>query len=210
MIKDLNLATLIVDKLRKIIDNPASELVFSNEFELLIAVMLSAQCTDKRVNMVTKELFARYNNPYDIANMDLSELEDIIKSCNYYHNKAKNIIETCKILVERFDGQVPNDHSDLLSLKGVGNKTANVIEAVAFKKQAFAVDTHIYRVSKRLGLSKAKNPTLCEKDLVKFFKDFDFGEVHHLLLLFGRYFCTAKNPKCDNCEMKDICKEIER
>ena len=210
MIKDLNLATLIVDKLRKIIDNPVSELEFSNEFELLIAVMLSAQCTDKRVNMVTKELFARYNNPYDIANMDLSELEDIIKSCNYYHNKAKNIIETCKMLVERFDGQVPNDHSDLLSLKGVGNKTANVIEAVAFKKQAFAVDTHIYRVSKRLGLSKAKNPTLCEKDLVKFFKDFDFGEVHHLLLLFGRYFCTAKNPKCDNCEMKDICKEIER
>lgn len=210
MIKDLNLATLIVDKLRKIIDNPVSELEFNNEFELLIAVMLSAQCTDKRVNMVTKELFARYNNPYDIANMDLSELEDIIKSCNYYHNKAKNIIETCKILVEKFDGQVPQDHSDLLSLKGVGNKTANVIEAVAFKKQAFAVDTHIFRVSKRLGLSKAKNPTLCEKDLVKFFKDFDFGEVHHLLLLFGRYFCTAKNPKCNNCEMKDICKGIER
>lgn len=210
MIKDLNLATLIVDKLRKIIDNPVSELEFNNEFELLIAVMLSAQCTDKRVNMVTKELFARYNNPYDIANMDLSELEDIIKSCNYYHNKAKNIIETCKILVEKFDGQVPQDHSDLLSLKGVGNKTANVIEAVAFKKQAFAVDTHIFRVSKRLGLSKAKNPTLCEKDLVKFFKDFDFGEVHHLLLLFGRYFCTAKNPKCINCEMKDICKGIER
>ena len=210
MIKDLNLATLIVDKLRKIIDNPVSELEFNNEFELLIAVMLSAQCTDKRVNMVTKELFARYNNPYDIANMDLSELEDIIKSCNYYHNKAKNIIETCKILVEKFDGQVPQDHSDLLSLKGVGNKTANVIEAVVFKKQAFAVDTHIFRVSKRFGLSKAKNPTLCEKDLVKFFKDFDFGEVHHLLLLFGRYFCTAKNPKCNNCEMKDICKGIER
>ena len=177
-----------------------------NEFELIIAVMLSAQCTDKRVNMVTEKLFKNFKTPYDFNNMKLDQLEEYIKSCNYYHNKAKNIIETCKILVEKFNGQVPNEHSDLLSLKGVGNKTANVIEAVAFKKQAFAVDTHIYRVSKRLGLTNAKNPTLCEKDLVKIFKDFDFGEVHHLLLLFGRYFCKAIAPRCNECKLKDKCR----
>lgn len=201
--------TKIVDSLKKLISNPISELEFSNTFELLIAVMLSAQCTDKRVNIVTRQLFKRYKEPKDFVNISIEELENMIKSCNYYHNKAKNIIDTCKILVDKFDGQVPSNHEDLTSLKGVGNKTANVVLAVGFNKQAFPVDTHILRVSNRLGLVVTKNPTDCEKVLVKIFEDENFGQVHHLMLLFGRYYCTARNPKCDNCVLRDICKYIQ-
>ena len=201
-----DLATIIESRLSNLIKNPASELNFSNTFELLIAVMLSAQCTDKRVNMVTDVLFKKYKTPKDFSKLKLEELESIIKSCNYYHNKAKNIIETCKILVEKFNGQVPSEHTELISLPGVGNKTANVVEAVGFQKQAFAVDTHILRVSNRLGLANTNNPTHCEKELVQIFNEKDFGQVHHLILLFGRYYCTARNPKCEMCVMKDICK----
>ena len=208
MKKTLNLGTEIQSRLRKLITNPVSELKFKNVFELLIAVMLSAQCTDKRVNLVTDELFKKYKTPKDFTKLTIEELEDKIKSCNYYHNKAKNIIETCKIIVEKFDGQVPNNHDDLVSLSGVGNKTANVVRAVGFNEQAFAVDTHILRVSNRLGLSDTKNPNICEEDLKKIFEGIDFVEMHHLILLFGRYYCTAKNPKCENCILKDLCKVI--
>lgn len=203
-----DLATIIESRLRKLIKKPVSELNFSNNFELLIAVMLSAQCTDKRVNMITGELFKKYKTPKDFSELTIEELESMIKSCNYYHNKAKNIIETSKILVEKYNGQVPSEHKELVGLKGVGNKTANVVEAVGFNKQAFAVDTHILRVSNRLGLVCTKNPTICEKSLVNLFKEKNFREVHHLLLLFGRYYCTAKNPKCDGCILKDICKYV--
>lgn len=203
-----DLATIIESRLQNLIKNPVSELKFSNAFELLIAVMLSAQCTDKRVNLITDGLFKKYKTPSDFASLKLEELELMIKSCNYYHNKAKNIIETSKILVEKYNGQVPSEHKDLVSLKGVGNKTANVVEAVGFNKQAFAVDTHILRVSNRLGLAATNNPTLCEKELIKIFEEKDFRIVHHLLLLFGRYYCTARNPKCDNCVLRDICKYI--
>ena len=208
MKNNLDLSTIIEQRLSELIKNPVSELIFSNQFELLIAVMLSAQCTDKRVNLVTAELFKKYKTPKDFAALDVVELEQIIKSCNYYHNKAKNIIETSKMLIEKYNGEVPSNHDDLIKLKGVGNKTANVIEAVGFGKQAFAVDTHILRVSNRLGLVNTKSPDVCEKSLVKLFKDKDFGQVHHLMLLFGRYYCTARNPKCETCVLKDICKNI--
>lgn len=197
---------IVLEYLRKIITKPESELNYSNEFELLIAVMLSAQCTDKRVNIVTNELFKKYNKPNDFAKLSVQELENDIKSCNYYHNKAKNIISTSKMLVEKFGGVVPSNHDQLVSLPGVGNKTANVVQAVGFNKQAFAVDTHILRVSNRLGFADTKNPNTCENCLKEIFRDDDWGKVHHLLLLFGRYYCTARNPKCETCELKDICK----
>jgi endonuclease-3 len=196
----------VFDILDKLIPNPQSELKYSNEFELLVAVMLSAQCTDKRVNIVTEELFKVYKTAYDFAKLEVEELEKYIKSCNYYHNKAKNIINASKQIVEDFGGRVPSSHEDLVSLAGVGNKTANVVQAVAFGDQALPVDTHILRVSNRLGFADTKNPTVCERKLKELFVGCDYGKLHHLLLLFGRYYCMARNPKCENCVLKDICK----
>lgn len=200
----------IVSKLRNIIDNPKSELNYTNNFELLIAVMLSAQCTDKRVNIVTSELFKKYKTPADFANLKIEELESMIKSCNYYHNKAKNIILASQMLQEKFNGEVPSSHEDLVSLPGVGNKTANVVQAVGFKMQAFAVDTHILRVSNRLGFVQTNNPNVCEENLKLIFEKEDWGEVHHLMLLFGRYYCMARNPKCEECVLRSLCDHIKK
>ena len=203
------LGEIIKTRLEKIIDKPESELKFNNVFELLIAVMLSAQCTDKRVNMVTEELFKVYKTPYDFSRLSCEELEEKIKSCNYYHNKAKNIISACKILVEKYDGQVPPTHEELMTLTGVGHKTANVVLVVGFHKDALPVDTHILRVSNRLGLCETNNPTKCENEIKDYFQKQDYGLMHHLILLFGRYFCTARNPKCENCVLKDKCKYVK-
>ena len=186
-----------------------TELDYDPPFHLLIAVILSAQCTDRRVNMVTEKLFLEYKTPQDFAKISLQDLEEKIKSCNYYHNKAKNIIATAKILVEKYNGQVPSDHKDLVMLPGVGNKTANVVEAVGFGKQAFPVDTHILRVSNRWGFVNTDKPDMCEKELKKIFKNFDYAKMHHLMLLFGRYYCTAKTPKCEGCVMRDMCKFLK-
>ena len=197
---------LVVERLRGVITDPKSELIFSNNYELLVAVMLSAQCTDKRVNEVTKVLFKQYPTINHLANANLPDIENCIKSCNFFHNKAKNIIATAQIIVDKYNGEIPSNHTDLVSLPGVGNKTANVVEAVGFGKQAFAVDTHILRVSNRLGIAKTSSPDECEVVLKKFYKGFDYGEVHHLMLLFGRYHCTARNPKCTDCVFKNECK----
>ena len=196
----------IVKSLQGLIPEPKSELNFSNNLELLIAVMLSAQCTDKRVNIITEKLFKKYHTAEDYAATTYEELAEDIKSCNYYQNKAKNIVNACKMIVERFGGEVPSSHSDLVSLPGVGNKTANVVQAVGFNIPAFAVDTHILRVSNRLGLAKTDSPDKCEEKLKSIFKKEQWGDVHHLMLLFGRYYCLARNPKCENCVLKDICK----
>ena len=201
---------VIFNKLDELIDSPESELEFSNEFELLIAVMLSAQCTDKRVNMVTKNLFSKFKTPSDFASLAVEELEQYINSCNYYHNKAKNIIITCRLLLDKFDGKVPTTHEELVTLPGVGNKTANVVQAVAFGQQALPVDTHILRVSNRLGLVDTSNPDICERELKRIFKDCDYGKLHHLLLLFGRYHCMARNPKCSGCVLADECKTYSK
>ena len=200
-------AKIIFERLNKLIPNPKSELEFNNEFELLIAVMLSAQCTDKRVNIITSELFKKYKTPKDFASLSQDELLTYISSCNYCNNKAKNIISACKAIVERFGGKVPTLHEDLISLDGVGHKTANVVQAVAYGQQAFPVDTHILRVSNRLGIVSTKNPNECEKVLKDVFSGFDYAKMHHLLLLFGRYYCTARTPNCDGCVLKEFCKK---
>lgn len=200
-------ANEIVTRLQGLIPSPQSELIFSNTLELLIAVMLSAQCTDKRVNIITKGLFKKYKSANDYACVSYDELANDIKSCNYYHNKARNIVDACKVLVDKFQGVVPSNHEDLVSLPGVGNKTANVVLSVGFDIPAFAVDTHILRVSNRLGLADTISPDKCEKSLKELFEESQWGEVHHLMLLFGRYYCTARNPKCATCVLKDICKE---
>lgn len=193
-----------VDYLNQLFPVAKCELKFNSTFELLIAVILSAQCTDKRVNLVTEKLFQEYNTPQDFANMSQKLLEKKIHSCGFYHNKAKNIISASKQIVEKFAGQVPSNYDDLLSLAGVGRKTANVVSSNAFGNNVIAVDTHVLRVSNRLGFTNSKNPNVCEKDLTKKFeKDLDI--LHHKMVLFGRYYCKALKPECDNCKLKDKC-----
>lgn len=196
----------VLNSLRSVIKNPVSELDFADNFQLLIAVILSAQCTDKRVNIVTKELFKRWGTPNLLASADVEEVESVIKPCGFYHNKSKNIIECSRQIVERFGGQVPSDLKSLMSLSGVGRKTANVVLAVAFNTPAIPVDTHVYRVSRRLGLSDAENVCDVENDLMASFDRSDWAELHHLILLFGRYYCTARNPKCTDCVFGKNCK----
>lgn len=201
-------AKKIIDLLDNFIKNPETELEYSSNFELLVAVILSAQCTDKRVNMVTKTLFKKYNTPYDFANLKQLELEELIHPCGFYHNKAKNIIACSKKLVEEYNGIVPSNFDDLCKLPGVGRKTANVMLIVAFNKPAIPVDTHIFRVSNRIGLTNAKNEFETEQQLMKLFSNYknDWGKIHHLILLFGRYNCKAIKPQCVNCILKDYCK----
>lgn len=191
--------------LSSVIENPKCELNYNSNFELLIAVMLSAQCTDKRVNQVTEKLFKKYNTPKDFASISLEELEKEIYSCGFYRNKAKNIISMSKDLIGKFNGEVPNNREQLESLSGVGRKTANVVLNVGFNKNTIAVDTHVLRVSKRLQLTKSDNPLIVEKDLMKSFNEEDWGKLHHTLILFGRYYCKSQNPKCENCVLKKYC-----
>ena len=204
-----NKSKYIYDTLKSIIVEPKSELNFNNNFELIIAVLLSAQCTDKRVNMITPKLFKKYDTCYKLANADIVDVEDIIKPCGFYHNKAKNIINLSRKLVDNFGGKVPSTMEELITLDGVGRKTANVVLAVAFEKPAIAVDTHVHRVSNRLGLSKSNDVYKIEQDLMKAFDRKDWAEIHHLILLFGRYYCKSQNPKCTDCKFCDICSYIK-
>ena len=180
------------------------ELNFNNNYELIVAVILSAQCTDKRVNLVTPNLFKKYPTVKDLANANEQELKNIIHSCGFYNNKSKNLIAMAKDVCQKFGGDIPSDYDDLISLSGVGRKTANVVMAVGFGKDAIAVDTHVFRVSNRLGI-KSKNPLECEKQLQKIFDQKDWSHLHYLLVLFGRYYCKAIKPKCSNCELKEFC-----
>ena len=191
-------ATKLYNMLKEVFPNAKSELVYNNPYELLVAVILSAQCTDKRVNLVTPALFKKYPNAKALANANLQELEDIIKSCNYYKTKAKNLIKCAGSIEEKFEGKVPDNLQDLMSLAGVGRKTANVVYSAGFNGHAIAVDTHVLRVSNRLGLANSKNPLEVEKSLQKLFDESVWSELHHMLVLFGRYYCTAKNPKYPN------------
>lgn len=194
----------VLNYLDELFPEPACELKFNSKYELLVSVILSAQCTDKRVNMVTSELFKKYNTPKDFAGLKQEELESMIKSCGFYHNKAKNIISCSKDILERFNGNVPNNVDDLMSLAGVGKKTANVVFSVGFGGDAIAVDTHVFRVSNRLGI-KSKNPLECEAKLQKLVPKQNWSKVHHQMVLFGRYFCKAIKPNCKECELADIC-----
>ncbi|MDR0850479.1 MAG: endonuclease III [Christensenellaceae bacterium] len=182
-----------------------TELKYDNIFQLLVAVILSAQCTDKRVNMVTEELFKKYKTPADFVSLSQQTLEGLIHSCGFYRNKAKNLIACAKIIEEEFDGIVPSTRERLMTLPGVGRKVANVIMAEGFNKNAIAVDTHVFRVSRRLGLSSAKTPEQCEQDLMKLFPEELWSQMHIRMLLFGRYKCRAIKPDCEGCSFCDIC-----
>lgn len=184
---------------------PKTELIFNSHFELLIAVMLSAQATDVSVNKATKHLFPIANTPEKILALGLDELKRLIKTINLYPTKAKHIIKTCEILREKFNSQVPNNREDLESLPGVGRKTANVVLNTAFNIATIAVDTHIFRVANRTGLAKGKTPRIVENGLVKIIPKKYLKDAHHWLVLHGRYVCTARNPKCRECLIAKWC-----
>ncbi len=182
------------------------ELHYNSTFELLICVILSAQCTDKRVNIVTDKLFKIARTPKEFCDMPLSELEDAIRSCGLYKNKAANIKSCCKDLAERFGGSVPDTMDELMSLAGVGRKTANVVLSVGFNKPAIAVDTHVFRVARRLGLSDGKTPNDVERDLCAHFSEDEYRAAHFLLIRHGRDCCHARKPDCEHCCVGDKCK----
>lgn len=187
------------------VENPRCELEHKTPFELLVAVILSAQCTDKRVNQVTSQLFKTHNKPADFVEMPLEELEERIHSCGFYHNKAKAIKSASADIIKRFNGEVPNKFEQLLTLAGVGRKTANVVMAVAFGGDNFAVDTHVLRVSNRLGLVSTKDPNKCEEELCRIFPKDKWSKLHYQMVLFGRYTCKAINPKCEQCLFNREC-----
>ena len=202
--------TQIFEILRKQNPAPTTELIYNSPFELLIAVILSAQATDVGVNKATQKLYAVANTPDAIYALGLKKLKSYIKTIGLYNNKAKNIIETCRILIEKFDGNVPRDREALESLPGVGRKTANVILNTAFGEPTIAVDTHIFRVSNRTGIAPGKNVIEVEKKLLKFVPDEFKKGAHHWLILHGRYTCIARSPKCDSCVIFDKCEWKDR
>ena len=182
------------------------ELRFATPYQLLVAVILSAQCTDKRVNLVTEKLFAKCPDPRSILALGQEGLEREIKSCGFYHNKAKNILAATEMLLSEFGGEVPRDRDALERLPGVGRKTANVVYAVAFGGDAIAVDTHVFRLSHRLGLSEATTPRGVEEDLSSRFPQEAWSHLHHLLIHHGRYVCKAQSPACGECLLTSVCK----
>lgn len=186
-------------------NNPKCELQFGSPFQLLVAVVLSAQCTDKRVNEVTKKLFQVAPNPIDFVNMPIDKLEQYIFSCGFYKNKAKALKELSQDIVQKFGGVVPSGEDELTSLRGVGIKTASVVRSLAFNIPALAVDTHVFRVSNRLGVASAKTPEEMHKKLLQTVpKDF-WIDYHYSLVLHGRYVCKSQNPKCNECAFKTLC-----
>ncbi len=195
----------LINRLKKHFPEPKTELNFKNEFELLIVVVLSAQTTDVKVNQVSPKLFEKYPTPEKLANADIQDLYEILKPINYYRKKAERIKEISRILVEKYSGKVPDTIEELVKLPGVGRKTASVILVNAFKKPAIVVDTHVKRVSKRLGLTCHDNPEKIEKDLANFFSKENWVYISNALVLFGRYICTARKPKCKECYLVDIC-----
>lgn len=196
----------IINILDEIIPNPKCSLNYKKDYELLIAVMLSAQCTDERVNQVTPNLFNKYDI-FSLVDADQEDICNIIRPCGNMNKKSGYIKEIARRLVSEYNGCVPNNREFLESLPGVGRKTTNVLLSNLFEEQAFAVDTHVERVAKRLGLANQNDDVLeVEKKLCAFFKDESYLRLHHQLLLFGRHYCTSRNPKCQNCPFKDICK----
>lgn len=195
----------IFDLLRQQHPTAGPELDFRNHYELIIAVILSAQCTDKRVNQVTKVLFEVAPKPEILAEMEIPEIETIIKTCGLYHRKAVYIKETARAIAEDFGGEVPSDYERLLRLPGVSRKTANVVVSVGFGIPAIAVDTHVFRVSRRIGLAKGTNVDQVEKELMKAFSKEYWYPLHHLLIFHGRYVCGAKKPNCEACLIHKEC-----
>ncbi|UKJ08605.1 endonuclease III [Solitalea lacus] len=203
--------TAFIDYFSEHQPNAETELNYSNPYELLVAVILSAQCTDKRVNMVTPALFERYPNAQSLAATTSDEVFTYIKSISYPNNKAKHLVGMAKILVEQFNNQVPSSVEQLQKMPGVGRKTANVIASVIYNMPAMAVDTHVFRVAARIGLtSNAKTPLAAEKQLIKYIPKEKVHVAHHWLILHGRYTCLARTPKCDTCQLTFFCKYFEQ
>ncbi|WP_281200606.1 endonuclease III [Staphylococcus schleiferi] len=201
----------MIDVIDQMFPNAECELVHDNPFELTIAVLLSAQCTDNTVNKVTHSLFQKYHTPEDYLAVDLEELQQDIRSIGLYRNKAKNIQKLSRSLLDQFDGEVPHTLAELESLAGVGHKTANVVMSVAFGEPALAVDTHVERVSKRLGICRWKdNVTEVERRLTSIIPKERWTKSHHQLIFFGRYHCLAKKPKCGVCPLFDDCREGQK
>ncbi len=198
----------IIDYLDELFPNPQCELNYSNDYELLLAVMMSAQTTDKRVNMVNEVLFNKYSTLESLVSANKKDIENIIKPIGTYTKKASNIIEISKKLLNDYNGVVPNNRKFLESLPGVGRKTANVVLSNLFNESCIAVDTHVSRVSKRLGIALKNDDVLAiEQKLNKYFPKDKLGRLHHQLVLFGRYYCKAVKPECIDCKLKDICIE---
>lgn len=196
----------VLQYLDELFPNPKCELNYNKDYELLIAVVLSAQTTDKKVNLVTKELFSKYPTLEDLAQANLNDIKRIIKLIGTYNKKAIFVKNIAKALLEKFNGVVPSNFEALESLSGVGHKTASVVLSNIYNIPAFAVDTHVSRVSKRLGLaSKEDNVEIIEEKMKNILPDYIWGRTHHQLVLFGRYYCKAVKPKCDNCKLKNIC-----
>ena len=201
-------AKKIVEALKRRYPDATCSLDFKTPFEMVVAVMLSAQCTDERVNKTTPDIFKKYSTPEDFANIDIELLEKLIHPCGFYKNKAKNIKACAQEIVKRFGGKVPQTMEELTSLPGVGRKSANVIMLEAFgKAEGIAVDTHCKRIANKMGLSKENEPEKIEQDLLKIFDKEDYKDINHLLVWHGRNTCIARNPKCKECPVKEMCDE---
>lgn len=204
--KEIN---LIKELFLKHFDKPVTELKFKNLYELVVCVMLSAQCTDKRVNLITPALFSEFPDIKSLSKANLNSLKLLINSCSFFNNKAENLIKMAKSVMKNFGGEIPLNKKDLMSLAGIGQKTANVV-LIEFKgENLMAVDTHVFRVSHRLDLSKAKTPELTEIDLTKAFKT-ELNYLHQAMVLFGRYTCKAVKPNCKECFLNEICKSKDK
>ncbi len=203
-------AEKVIEILEKEISNPRIELNFSTPLELLVATILSAQCKDERVNRVTPELFRRFKEARDYAEADIKEIEEIIRPISFYRNKARMIVNCCKRIVEDFNGKVPDNLEDLVTLPGVGRKTANILLGNAFGKQAIAVDTHVKRVAQRLGLTTSQDPDRIEEDLRRQIPEDRWTRATNLLILHGRYTCKAKAPDCPRCGLRELCEYYHR
>lgn len=202
-----NDAKEIIKILKDYYPDATCSLNFTTPFEMVVATILSAQCTDERVNKTTPNLFAEYSSPEDFANIDIQELEKLIYPCGFYKNKAKNIKACAKKIIDEFNGIVPQTYEELMSLPGVGRKTANVVRLEVFGiSEGIAIDTHAKRISNLIGLSKESNPIKIEQDLLKIIDKKDIKDVNHLLVWHGRNTCVARNPKCDICPIKKYCK----
>ncbi len=209
---DAERVTLVMEALRQLYPEAKPELNFRNPFETLIATILSAQCTDRRVNLVTARLFPQYPDAFALAKLEPEELEPLIRECGLYHNKAKNIVAACRALVERYDGKVPDTREALMSLPGVGQKTAGVVLLAAFGEDQIPVDTHVFRVSRRIGLADGNTPEKVEKQLREALDRDIWSLGHHLIIWHGRRCCHARRPECDRCPLNEgLCeKHLEK